>query len=135
VNLQVSIMKVLSSYPGRFARHVDIKRDLELLATSGQDWAKYSKRLGMAFPALNIFSLGLVSKYSFGWRLTNRGLVVLEMMEEAASASAKIKTAASAAASMTGQPSLSVVPLVAKTSLAGQRFRFTVIEGGKSEAA
>jgi hypothetical protein len=46
VTFQVSILKVLASYPNGLATLTDIKRDLAFLATSGADWASYSKRLG-----------------------------------------------------------------------------------------
>ncbi|MBC9879922.1 hypothetical protein G8O24_21510 [Bradyrhizobium sp. INPA01-394B] len=83
VNFQVSILKALASYPNRLATHADIKRDLAFLATSGPDWSDYSKRLGAVFPSLDVFSLGFVQRYSFGWRLTAKGEIALEMMEEA----------------------------------------------------
>ena len=45
VNFQVTVLKVLVSYPGGFAVMDDIKRDMALLATSGRDWADRTKRL------------------------------------------------------------------------------------------
>jgi hypothetical protein len=82
VNFQVSILKILASYPNGLATLTDIKRDLAFLATSGADWANYSKRLASALPSLDIFSLGFVQRYSFGWRLTAKGAAALELMEQ-----------------------------------------------------
>jgi hypothetical protein len=38
VNFQVTILKVLVSYPDGFATLADLKRDVAILATSGRDW-------------------------------------------------------------------------------------------------
>jgi len=82
VNLKVSILRVLASYPNGLAGHEELKRDLHILAKSGLDWARHSRRLADAFPQLDIFSLRLVERYSFGWRLTRKGVIVLEMMQD-----------------------------------------------------
>jgi hypothetical protein len=97
VNLQVSILKVLASYRNGLAGQEELKRDLHILARSGHDWARHSRRLADAFPRLDIFSLGLVERYSFGWRLTRKGAIMLEMMQDFARRSER--RAASAAAS------------------------------------
>jgi hypothetical protein len=81
VNFQVSVLKILAGYPTRLATLRELKRDLSLLATSGEDWSDLTNRLAAAFPKLDIFTLGLVERYSFGWLLTQKGLVVLEIME------------------------------------------------------
>ncbi|OSI36956.1 hypothetical protein BSZ20_01445 [Bradyrhizobium canariense] len=143
VNFQVSIMKVLASYPNGLARLPDIKRDLAFLATSGSDWAEYSKRLGAAFPSLDIFSLGFVQRYSFGWRLTAKGAIALQMMEESARATVGgIESTGEVTAPETVRvdPSLSDVEEVGgqteqPASPADRRARFTVVEGGQSKAA
>ena len=77
-------MRILSSYPYRLATLADLKRDLAILATSGQDWATRSRKLAAVFPSLDIFKLGFVERYSFGWRLTKEGQIALEMMEDSA---------------------------------------------------
>jgi hypothetical protein len=84
VNFQVSVLKILAGYPTRLATLRELKRDLSLLATSGKDWSDLTDRLATEFPKLDIFTLGFVQRYSFGWRLTQKGLVVLEMMENEA---------------------------------------------------
>ena len=81
VNFQVTVLKVLVSYPGGFAVMDDIKRDMALLATSGRDWADRTKRLAARVPGLDIFSQGLVVRESGGWKITDKGRSVLEFME------------------------------------------------------
>jgi hypothetical protein len=75
-------MKVLASYPNGLATRDQIEADLTFLSISGRDWSRHSKRLAAEFPSLNIFSLGLVEQYSFGWRLTKKGFITLEIMEQ-----------------------------------------------------
>lgn len=142
MNFQVSILKVLSSYPNRLGTLADIKRDLALLATSGADWAKYSKRLGATFPSLDVFSLGFVQRYSFGWRLTARGVTALEMMEESARAVVTNVEATLEATSATvpEKTHLSSIESDEKQtgpaiSPADRRALFTVVHGGRNRAA
>jgi hypothetical protein len=94
VNFQVSVLKILAGYPTRLATLRELKRDLSLLATSGKDWSDLTNRLAAGFPKLDIFTLGLVERYSFGWRLTQKGSVMLEMMENEAKAGLAGRTAA-----------------------------------------
>jgi hypothetical protein len=138
VNFQVSILKVLASYPNRLATLADIKRDLAILATSGDDWASYSKRLGATLPSLDVFSLGFVQRYSFGWRLTAKGAAALELMEQ------KVKTPvadveAEAATSETllekCPPPIASAPDQPSSSPVDRRALFTVIDGGRSQVA
>ena len=44
VNFQVTVLKILVSYPDGFAVMADLKRDMVILATSGRDWADRTKR-------------------------------------------------------------------------------------------
>ena len=81
MNFQVTVLKVLVSYPDGFAVMEDIKRDMAILATSGQDWAERTKRLAARVPDLNIFSQGLIERMNGGWRVTDKGRAVLEIME------------------------------------------------------
>jgi len=39
VNFQVTVLKVLVSYPDGFASLSDLKRDVAILATSGREWS------------------------------------------------------------------------------------------------
>jgi hypothetical protein len=142
VNFQVSVLKVLSSYPDGLVCHADVKRDLAILATSGPDWAGYSRRLAAAFPCLDVFSTGMVQIYSFGWRLTAKGSIALEMMEEAArnvpNGGAPVSLPFVSEAERPQVPALEVVPaaeLVALERPVDRRPLFTVIEGGRSAAA
>ncbi|MET4484134.1 hypothetical protein ABIB66_008705 [Bradyrhizobium sp. F1.13.3] len=81
VNFQVTVLKILVSYPGGFAVMADIKRDMAILATSGPDWAQRTKRLAARVPSLNIFSDALIERLNGGWRITEKGRAVLEFME------------------------------------------------------
>lgn len=81
VNFQVSVLKVLVSYPQGLATIADLKRDMAILATSGLDWAERTKRLAARVPDVDIFSQGLVERLNGGWRITAKGRAVLEVME------------------------------------------------------
>src|SRR3954452_22852515 len=81
VNFQVTVLKILVSYPDGFAVMEDLKRDMAILATSGREWADRTKRLAARVPDLDIFSHGLVERVSGGWQVTSRGRAVLEFME------------------------------------------------------
>jgi hypothetical protein len=81
VNFQVTVLKILVSYPGGFAVMDDIKRDMAILATSGRDWADRTKRLAARVPDLDVFSQGLVTRESGGWKISDKGRTVLEFME------------------------------------------------------
>lgn len=81
VNFQVTVLKVLVSYPEGFALLADLKRDVALLATSGRDWSNRTKRLAARVPGLDIFSQRLVDRIDGGWKITDQGRSVLELME------------------------------------------------------
>ena len=81
VNFQVTVLKILVSYPDGFAVMDDLKRDMALLATSGRDWADRTRRLAARVPDLDIFSQGLVARERGGWKITVEGRAVLESME------------------------------------------------------
>ncbi|OSJ18130.1 hypothetical protein BST63_06695 [Bradyrhizobium canariense] len=81
MNFQVTVLKILVSYPDGFAVMEDLKRDMAILATSGRDWADRTKRLAARVPDLDIFSHGLVERISSGWQITAKGRAVLEFME------------------------------------------------------
>ena len=81
MNFQVTVLKILVSYPDGFAVMEDLKRDMAILATSGRDWADRTKRLAARVPDLDIFSQGLVERLSGGWQITAKGRAVLEFME------------------------------------------------------
>lgn len=66
VNFQVTVLKILVSYPDGFALIADLKRDMAILATSGPDWGERIKRLGALVPDLDIFSQGLVERMNGG---------------------------------------------------------------------
>ena len=98
MNFQVTALKILVSYPGGFAGMTDLKRDMAILATSGPDWAERTKRLAARVPDLDIFSQGLIERLNGGWRITDKGRAVLDVMEarhaapEAAPAAAHVDT-------------------------------------------
>jgi hypothetical protein len=81
VNFQVTVLKILVSYPDGFAVMEDLKRDMAILATSGREWADRTRRLAARVPDLNIFSQGLVERVSGGWQVTSKGRALLEFME------------------------------------------------------
>ncbi|MCS3727303.1 hypothetical protein [Bradyrhizobium betae] len=81
MNFQVTVLKILVSYPGGFAVMADLKRDMAILATSGRNWAERTKRLASRMPDLDIFSQGLVERESGGWKITEKGRAVLEFLE------------------------------------------------------
>ena len=86
MNFQVTVLKILVSYPDGFAVMADLKRDMAILATSGREWVERTKRLAARVPDLDIFSQALVERLNGGWRLTERGRVVLDFMEAGPSA-------------------------------------------------
>jgi hypothetical protein len=95
MNFQVTILKVLVSYPDGFAILADIKRDVAILATSGREWSERTKRLAARVPGLDIFSQGLVERRDGGWRITDAGRSVLDLMKRpAASAPPQAQVAA-----------------------------------------
>ncbi|MGY2844218.1 hypothetical protein ACVIWU_005909 [Bradyrhizobium sp. USDA 4509] len=81
MNFQVTVLKVLVSYPDGFAAMADLKRDVAILATSGRDWVERTKRLAARVPDLDIFWQGLVERENGGWKITVKGRTVLEFME------------------------------------------------------
>lgn len=81
MNFQVTILKVLVSYPGGWAVLTDVRRDVAILATSGRDWSERTKRLAERIPGLDIFSQGLVERDRGGWWITDKGRAALELME------------------------------------------------------
>jgi hypothetical protein len=54
---------------------------MAILATSGLDWAERTKRLAARVPDLDIFSQRLIERMNGGWRVTEKGGAVLEIME------------------------------------------------------
>lgn len=92
MNFQVTVLKILVSYPDGFAVMADLKRDMAILATSGRDWADRTKRLAACVPDLDIFSQGLVARESGGWKITAEGRRVLEFMEARPAADLAIET-------------------------------------------
>lgn len=81
MNFQVTVLKILVSYPDGFALMADLKRDMAILATSGRDWAERTRRLGSLVPDLDIFSQALIERMNGGWRITQEGRAALEFME------------------------------------------------------
>jgi hypothetical protein len=90
MNFQVTVLKVLVSYPDGFASLDDLKRDVAMLATCGEDWSKRTKRLAARIPGLEIFSQGLVERLEGGWRITQQGRHILAIMEAPLAQSAAV---------------------------------------------
>ncbi len=110
MNFQVTVLKILVSYPEGFAVMADLKRDMAFLATSGRDWADRTKRLASRVPTLDIFSQGLVTRESGGWKITEKGRAVLELMEARPGADELL----SAAPTETATVSVPPLPLAAE---------------------
>ncbi|WIW50223.1 hypothetical protein ML401_37905 (plasmid) [Bradyrhizobium sp. 62B] len=81
MNLQVTVLKILVSYPDGFAPMAELRRDMAILATSGRDWAERTRRLAARVPNLDIFSQKLIGRINGGWRITDKGRTILEVME------------------------------------------------------
>ncbi len=81
MNFQVTVLKILVSYPDGFAVMADLKRDMAILATSGRDWSERTKRLAARVPTLDIFSQALIERLNGGWQITEKGRTVLDCME------------------------------------------------------
>ena len=109
VNFQVTILKVLASYPDGFASLADVKRDVAILATSGRDWSERTTRLAARLPGLEIFAQGLVERRTDGWCITEAGRSALELMECRTTAPEPLKAQATELA--TGHIASSIVSL------------------------
>ena len=59
MNLQVTILKVLASYPNGIATFDALKRDLEYLASRGRDWSDRTRRLAAHLPGAEYFLDGI----------------------------------------------------------------------------
>jgi hypothetical protein len=81
LNFQVTVLKILTSYPNGFATIAQLKRDMAILAASGRDWADRTKRLAARVPDLDIFSQRLVERNSQGWQITEKGQDLLKLLE------------------------------------------------------
>lgn len=81
VNFQVTVLKILVSYPDGFATIAELKRDMAILATSVRDWAERTRRLAARVSNLDIFSQQLIERVNGGWRITEKGRALLNMME------------------------------------------------------
>ena len=100
----------------------DIKRDMAILATSGPDWAERTKRLAARVPDLDIFSQGLIERMNGGWRVTDKGRAVLEIME-ARPASAQAIELPNVCAVEEPTPALSSMPSIAPVRRMRKRSR------------
>ena len=111
MNFQVTVLKILVSYPDGFAVMEDLKRDMAFLATSGREWADRTRRLAARVPALDVFSHGLVERVSGGWKITAKGRAVLEFMEARSEASEPGQQAVADEAPKAGPETAPVPPL------------------------
>lgn len=59
----------------------ELKRDMAILATSGPEWAERTARMAARVPNLDIFSQKLIERTNSGWRITDEGRAVLDLME------------------------------------------------------
>jgi hypothetical protein len=106
VNFQVTVLKVLVSYPDGFASLSDLKRDVAILATSGREWSERTTKLAARMPELEIFGQGLVERRDGGWQITEEGRSVLARMEAQSEGGPRAQVAAPVSAVLTTQPGL-----------------------------
>ncbi|MDA9424554.1 hypothetical protein [Bradyrhizobium sp. CCBAU 53380] len=121
MNFQVTVLKILVSYPDGFAVMADLKRDMAILATSGRDWSERTKRLAARVPDLDIFSQGLVERLNGGWRITEKGRSVLEFME--ARPAERMTESAAPAAELPASSPAATPTLAARRSGRSQRLQ------------
>lgn len=121
MNFQVTVLKILVSYPDGFAVMEDLKRDMAILATSGRDWADRTKRLAARVSDLDIFSQGLVERGAGGWKITTKGRAVLESMEEPSAIAQQIQVLSEPVAAPT--PADVLVPPLRQPSERAKRRR------------
>jgi hypothetical protein len=81
MDIHVTVLKIVASHPDGFASLNNLKHDMGVLASSGNDWTERTKRHTARLPNLDIFSQGLVVRLEDGWRITQRSRSVLEMIE------------------------------------------------------
>ncbi|MBB4371933.1 hypothetical protein GGD63_004734 [Bradyrhizobium sp. cir1] len=108
MNFQVTVLKILVSYPDGFAPLAELKRDMAILATSGRDWAERTKRMAARVSGLNIFSQKLIERGNGGWRITEKGRSLLEFREARAIAA---EVSAETEAVSSEQPKPVIAPL------------------------
>lgn len=81
MSLQMAILKVLISYPHGRATVAEMKSDLALLGTCGQDWSNRMRRLSALVPGLDIFGQAYVVRDDEGWQITPEGRKFLHLLE------------------------------------------------------
>jgi hypothetical protein len=79
MNLQIAILKVLSSYPDGRASYASLKSDLHML--SDLEWLNRMRALGARAGAVNIFSAKLAARDASGWTITEAGRDFLDRLE------------------------------------------------------
>jgi len=109
VNFQVTVLKVLVSYPDGFASLSDLKRDVAILATSGREWSERTTKLAARMPELEIFGQSLVERRDGGWQITEKGRSVLARMEAQSEAGPHAQVAAPDSRALTAQQALLAV--------------------------
>jgi hypothetical protein len=81
VSFQVTILKVLAGQPEGYLPLAELRNNVAILISSGQDWTDRTKRIAARTPGLDIFSQGLVLRSSGGWRITDAGRAFLAESE------------------------------------------------------
>jgi hypothetical protein len=133
VNFQVTVLKILVSYPDGFAAMDDLKRDMAILATSGRDWSERTRRLGARIPGLDIFSQGMIERLQGGWRITDRGRAALELMEGRQAAASRDE--ASAAPDQAISPERHFTPEQVERQRGGRRRRLAARKRARAGAS
>lgn len=81
MSIQVAILKVLASHGNGRATLASLKRDIAILAASGNDWSARLRRLAGRVPTIDIFGNGYVSCDRDGWEITAEGRDFLDALE------------------------------------------------------
>jgi hypothetical protein len=74
----------LAGSPGGFLPLADLRRDVAILISSGQDWTNRTTRIAARAPGLDIVSQVLVIRDAAGWRISETGRELLASIENAA---------------------------------------------------
>jgi hypothetical protein len=84
VSIQITVLKVLASYPGGSLPVDHLKRAVAILISSGADWTERTKRLLAHAPGLDIFGQSLVIRDANSWQITGAGQAFLAAIEDLA---------------------------------------------------
>lgn len=82
MNFQVTILKVLVTYPDGFAALADLERDAAILATSGREWSERTSDWRPACPAWKSSPKAWSSGWMTGGASPQQARCALDLMEK-----------------------------------------------------